>query len=186
MEADWDVEIGGDAPVIDAAWSGLVDLRRYPERVDQIAETAALPALRAALVQLNAEPSPVWTSKCDVWVPEALDADELDAPAEAAVTGLACYIDLLQRGNAWDSVASTVDACRRACALLRGQSLRQARIDFVVRRAVFSQHEWGYGVTAYVAACGADEQAAQGFMAGALEALCRAFLPHTPAQPKIQ
>ena len=30
MEADWEVEIGGGAPVIDACWDGYVDLRFNP------------------------------------------------------------------------------------------------------------------------------------------------------------
>ena len=30
MEADWELEIGGDAPVIEAHWTGFVDLRADP------------------------------------------------------------------------------------------------------------------------------------------------------------
>ena len=45
MEADWEVEIGGDAPVIDACWEGFVDLRRAPERAGAVAGSAELPAL---------------------------------------------------------------------------------------------------------------------------------------------
>jgi hypothetical protein len=30
MEADWEFEVGGDAPVIDALWPGFVDLRLSP------------------------------------------------------------------------------------------------------------------------------------------------------------
>ena len=45
MEADWEVEIGGDAPVIEAQWPGLVDLRANPERICEIAEASAFPPL---------------------------------------------------------------------------------------------------------------------------------------------
>ena len=81
MEADWEVEIGGGAPVIEAEWAGLVDLRSHPECIAEVAEAAAFPALAALLLALNAAHSPLWTSKCDVWEPE---------PA-----ALACYIDML-------------------------------------------------------------------------------------------
>ena len=55
MEADWEVEIGGDAPVIDAQWPGLVDLRANPERVCEIAEASAFPPLADLLLALNSE-----------------------------------------------------------------------------------------------------------------------------------
>ncbi len=32
MEADWEFEVGGDAPVIEAHWPGFVDLRQNPEQ----------------------------------------------------------------------------------------------------------------------------------------------------------
>ena len=37
MEADWEFEVGGDAPVIEARWPGFVDLRRNPERAMEFA-----------------------------------------------------------------------------------------------------------------------------------------------------
>jgi len=120
MEADWEVEIGGDAPVIDACWDGFVDLRfnprmdsslppdTYRKRAHGLAESANLPGLAEALAQLNGLHSPVWTSKCDVWpVPDAadIDAGELDAPQEDATFAWACYIDLVPRIGSWSSAA---------------------------------------------------------------------------------
>jgi len=70
MEADWEVEIGGGAPIIDACWDGLVHLQTAPERAAELPEAADLPRLAEALVRLNAPRSPVWTSKCDVWPPQ--------------------------------------------------------------------------------------------------------------------
>ena len=49
MEADWEVEVGGGAPVIDALWAGFVDLRRQPERIEEIAEAGKFPALAPLL-----------------------------------------------------------------------------------------------------------------------------------------
>ena len=42
MEADWEFEIASDAPVIDAAWTGFVDLKLQPERVTEISELSQL------------------------------------------------------------------------------------------------------------------------------------------------
>ena len=39
MEADWEIEIGGDAPVIEAHWFGFVDLRIEPSRANELPET---------------------------------------------------------------------------------------------------------------------------------------------------
>ena len=97
MEADWEVEMGGDAPVIEACWDGLVDLRRWPERAPLLPEAQQLPALADALMQLNSASSPVWTAKCDVWRPPNFDIDELDAQPEQGGCGMACYVDLLPR-----------------------------------------------------------------------------------------
>jgi hypothetical protein len=82
MEADWEFEVGGEAPVIEALWMGFVDLRQHPERARELPEAAGFPALAAALQALNAPGSPVWTSKCDTWPmvePDQVDPGELDA-----------------------------------------------------------------------------------------------------------
>ena len=100
MEADWEIEVGGKAPVIEARWPGFVDLRLHPERASQFPEAAELPALAVALAMLNALASPVWTSKCDVWpvVDSAeFDPDELDAPPGCGAHAMGCYVDLLPR-----------------------------------------------------------------------------------------
>jgi hypothetical protein len=44
MEADWEVEIGGGAAVIEAEWPGWIDLRKQPERASEIAEAAGFAA----------------------------------------------------------------------------------------------------------------------------------------------
>lgn len=154
MQADWEFEVGPGAPMIDAAWSGLVDLRRHPERISEIPEIAAVPALGPALLQLNGNSSPVWTSKCDVWTPESVDPDELDAPF--ADFALACYIDLLPRiPREWSNPAEVECLCRRICADLHSNPACSCRVDLVVRRAVLDEVTDGLGMTAYLTACGA-------------------------------
>ena len=46
MEADWEVEVGGGAPVIEADWPGFVDLRGEPERVNEMEEVAKVRSAR--------------------------------------------------------------------------------------------------------------------------------------------
>ena len=117
MEADWEVEIGGGAPVIDACWNGFVDLRFDPrtrldtllKRAQGLPESKNLPELAEALVRLNGLRSPVWTSKCDVWPvldANAFDAGELDAPWDEATHAWACYIDLVPRNESGPSPAA--------------------------------------------------------------------------------
>lgn len=155
MEADWEVEIGGGAPVIEAWWDGFVDLRLFPDRAALLLEARQLPALAAALVKLNAPSSPLWTSKCDVWRPTEFDPDELDAPASEGTCALACYIDLLPRADQqWSPLELAVAECRAICGWLRKAPLLNCRADLIVRRAHISSHEQDQGITAYLTGCG--------------------------------
>ena len=154
MEADWEIEIGGDAPVIDADWPGFVDLRISPERVNKIAETHLQPGLAEALTRLNAADSSVWTCKTDVFAPERADPDELDARPDAATHAVACYLDLLMRSDqAWNLPSEAEHACKQLCARLRAIQLQRCRVDFVVRRAVVAGVN-ELGATVYLTACG--------------------------------
>jgi hypothetical protein len=177
MEADWEMEIGGGAPIIDAAWPGFVDLRIAPDRVAEIEETRAMPTLADALVRLNHATSPVWTAKCDVWrVEEPVDLNELDATPENATHGiacyLACYVDLLPRSDQqWQSPPQAAAACKALCLGLKALPLRACRADLIVRQAHIAPDTDGLGITAYLTACGADEEAARMQLARALAAL---------------
>jgi hypothetical protein len=154
MESDWEIEIGGDAPVIDADWPGFVDLRVSPARVNELPETLWQGGLAEALVRLNASGSPVWTCKTDVFVPERVDPDELDAPHDAATQAVSCYIDLLMRSDqAWNLPSDAEQACRNFCALLREIRLQCCRVDFVIRKAVF-EGATDLGATVYLTGCG--------------------------------
>lgn len=180
MEADWEVEIGGDGPVIEARWAGFIDLRSAPERVTELEEAGKFPPLGETLVALNAPGSPVWSAKCDVWLQleeNTWDADELDAPADEAFYAAAVYIDLLaiQETAALDEVF-----CRALVRALRTQPLTHCRVDLIVRRAWMSPilpdpleptndaALFSTGLTAYLTACGASEEAAQRRLADCL------------------
>jgi hypothetical protein len=177
MECDWEMEIAPDAPVIDAAWSGYIDLRSNPARVTEIDETRQFHALAHALLRMNAAASPVWTAKCDVWPVETYDSDELDADLATAQTALGCYIDLLPSDQArFATLDATAEWCRRLCALLRGQHLRQCRVDVVVRRAFFTPDSTGLGITVYLTGCATTKLEAAVSLSHALAVLADSLL----------
>ncbi len=169
MECDWEVEIAPEGPVIDAAWSGYIDLRLTPSRISQIHEAVQLPALHDVLIQLNSNSSPVWTAKCDVWVPDSFDHREMDASPEAAISGLASYIDLIPADAHLASVLDdVVDWCRRLCLDLKARPSSRCRIDAIVRRACITTDAEGFGVTMYVSACGLSPEEASKALSFAL------------------
>jgi hypothetical protein len=163
MEADWEVEVGGGAPVIEALWPGFVDLRRNPERIGEIQETATSPALARLLRALNGAESPVWTAKCDLWESEANE--------------LACYVDLLPVAGAVFAHRKQAEAfCRELAARLDTVPLPECRVDLVVRQAIAGEAE-GFGVTAYLSATGRDRSRAAEALAAALVAFAGAIPP---------
>jgi hypothetical protein len=190
MEADWEIEIGGDAPVIEAFWPGFVDLRRYPEQVYLLPEAVQLQSLAEALVQLNAPASPVWTAKCDLWpIVEAdeLDLDELDAPRQAAVFAWGCYIDLLPRSDRQRPLAAMVSSvCQRICELLTAIPLHCCRADLVIRQAWIDAGQMEMGITAYLTACGPTAADARATLAAALAAFAISTAPPATAASKLQ
>ena len=171
MEADWEIEIGQGAPVIDALWDGFVDLSAAPERISEIEEARGFLPLQHALLALNSAGSTIWTAKCDFWAVQDFDPSEMAASEAEAGSGLGCYIDLLPKdGQVFSSVAEAEDWSRRIVAGLKPVDARCSRIDLVVRQAFTGQID-GFGVTAYITACGAGEETARNFLDAALESL---------------
>jgi hypothetical protein len=193
MEVDWEVEVGGGAPVIEALWPGFVDLRRNPERLVEIAEAAAFPPLARLLLALNAAESPVWTAKCDVWEPELSAAgfaitNTPETPSRAP-TALACYIDLLPRAGLlfaqWQQAESF---CRAWVAGLEPVPMPDSRVELIVRQAVAGDAN-GFGVTAYLSGMGQDLSAASQALAAALDAFVESIpqgMPPVTAASKLQ
>jgi hypothetical protein len=186
MEADWAVEIGVDAPIIDSAWACLVDLRLHPDRASQLPECIQLPALAKTLIHLNADMSAVWTSKCDVWTivdTAGIDPDEYDAQADESEHAIGCYIDLLPRSNdQWADLDIVVAECKKTCATLRAASLRCCRVDLVIRRAVTASNRDDLGVTAYLTSCGTSNANASHTLEAVLEVFAHAFSGHSPVE----
>jgi hypothetical protein len=178
MEADWEFEIGNDAPIIETHWEGFVDLRVEPNRAGELEETLQLPGLVDALVRLNSPTSPTWTCKTDVFVPERIDPDELDATSAEASQALACYIDLLPRfDQRWDAPARAEAACREMCARLRDVPMRRCRVDFVIRQAHIEPGLNDLGATAYLTACGPTPWEARSWLTGCVSLFAELIVP---------
>jgi hypothetical protein len=198
MEADWEVEIGADAPIIDACWEGFVDLRvdprsdprtpseAYRKRARGLAEAANLSGLAEALVRLNGPQSPVWTSKCDVWPvldANAFDAGELDAPWDEATHAWACYVDLLPKSDRqWITPAMAVDWCKTWCERLGAVPLTHCRADLIVRQAIIAPELMDRGITAYLTACGPSSESANAALARALKAFAHTISSDSPVE----
>jgi hypothetical protein len=173
MEADWEVEIGAQTPVIEALWPGFVDLRKSPGRVHEIEEARRFPPLAHALIRLNGSDAKatIWTAKCDLWKLQACDPYEMNAAVEESAQGLACYFDLLpRRGLVFAELPEAETWAQAIVARLRPIEIRCSRVDFVIRPA-FALDVEGFGITAYLSACGKDTATA----AGALEAALIVF-----------
>jgi hypothetical protein len=179
MEADWEVEIGGGAPVIEADWPGFVDLQSHPDRIADIPEAVAFPPLARLLLSLNAPESPLWTAKCGLWEPE---------PAALAV-----YVDVLPREGAVFGEWKHAEAfCRefvgRLGAIVLPKCGPECGIDLVIRQAIAGGVD-GFGITAYLSAKGAVQEDAEtalaAMMAGFPDAL-PGHKPPTTAGEKLQ
>jgi len=186
MEADWEFEVGGDAPVIEACWEGFIDLRCTPDRARELPEAAQLSGLSEVLERLNSGSSTVWTSKCDVFpalAPEDFDADELDAPPGCCAHAMAFYIDLLPNADRQWSGPSLAEAeCKHLCAILGAVPLRCCRVDFIVRSAVIAPGVMDLGVTTYITACGPNAKEAKDVLETALSAFANALCPLSTVQ----
>ena len=181
METDWSVAAGADDPLIEAGWSdassGLawVDLRVGAEtqqsRIAALPEAAASPAMAKALALLNAPHGLLMTTKCDRWQmsdeERAELADALDG--HVAACGVGSYVDVLMvhavpmsdflLHEEWARTTA------RRCAAL---PIDNARVELVVRPA-HNDAVWGYGLTMYCYAGGADERGAEEAWSRAIE-----------------
>lgn len=183
MEIDWEVEVGGDAPVIEAHWAGFVDLRAQPHRITDISEATNFPRLADLLSALNSKQSRVWTSKCDVWEPEP--------------GSVACYIDILPVSEGvFDNLQGAERFSRELAARLASSTAitdyahssrhpilaedagveSQASIVLVIRAATTERAAEGFGVTAYLSATPSGSFDAKTALAAAMDAFSNAVL----------
>lgn len=82
MQADFSVELGGDAPALEIPWNSndpnvrYYDVKNHPELVQQIPEAVAYPELGSFLSRINAPGFPLASAKCDVWLSREVAPEE--------------------------------------------------------------------------------------------------------------
>jgi hypothetical protein len=184
MEADWTVALAAGDPVITVPWAAsgndmrtcrFVDLRLGAHLVDEIEEARSKPALRSALLLLNAATSPLWTAKCDAWTSsvdegaEPFDPYEMAAESGEIAFGAGSYVDLLARDVSFLTGFERQERWIRAVTeVLRSIPASAARAELVLRRAEVEGAS-GFAVTWFVEGCGSTAQRAEQLWARALD-----------------
>ena len=183
MLVDWSVECAADDPVLVVPWNdpsgnaAFVDLRANPYDFDAVPEAEQYLPLMQLLRVLNANRSPVFTAKCDVWIlqPEELDHLQFSLGlTDVPQTGVGSYIDIVWRdAAAFRSFHQHEHQLARLVRLAATFECESAELEFILRPAVidFDGPQEGYAVTAYVKAIGEDELMAMQEWAIALDAL---------------
>jgi hypothetical protein len=181
VESDWSVAAGVDDPLIEMPWSDAasdltwVDLRVDHElqrsRIAALPEAAASPALARVLALLNAPRGLLMTAKCDRWTMSEAElvelAETLDTPP--APYGYGSYTDVLMAyGVPMADFLLHEEWARTAARRCAGLNIPHARVEMVVRPAV-KDGVWGFGMSVYCYAHGADEPAAGIAWAEAIE-----------------
>ena len=176
MLVEWSAECGADDPILVVPWSAptgdpnlasFIDLRKNPYDLDHIPEAEHHPPLMQALRALNANRSPVFTAKCDVWpmAPDELESTQINldlTPAEAP-EGFASYIDLIWRERPlFVSFPQQEQRLHRLARLLEPLDHTYAAVDCVLRPALVDlpgpglQFQEGFSLSLYVKALGTD------------------------------
>jgi hypothetical protein len=184
MEADWTVALAAGDPVITVPWAAsgddirkcrFVDLRQGAQLIDEIEEARSNPALRSALLLLNAPASPLWTVKCDAWTSsvdegaEPFDPYEMEAEPGDTAFGAGSYVDLLARDVSFLARFEPQERWIRAVTeVLRSTPASAARVELVLRRAEVDGAS-GFAVTWFVEGCGSTAQGADRTWARALD-----------------
>jgi hypothetical protein len=190
MVADWSVECSADDPVLVVPWSveestaragGFIDLRENPYDLDHIYEAEQNPPLMQALRALNAPRSAVFTAKCDAWVLDSEELEQLrlrldvpDNDHEAALAGFASYIDLIWRERSiFASFHQNEQLLHRLARLAAPIDQSAAMLDCVLRPAMvdLTGPQEGFAVTLYIKALGHDLPSAKQEWGLALEAV---------------
>jgi hypothetical protein len=142
MQADFSVELGGDAPALEIPWRSddphvrYYDLKNHPELVQQIPEAVAYPELGSFLSRISAPGFPLASAKCDVWLSSEVAPEEEIFGDRKFVS----YIDLV--------FVDEVDRCslekheafaKELCRLLGHAPEIAATVELVIRHSYYHQ-----------------------------------------------
>ena len=159
MDCEFSVELGVDDPTLSVPWRSpdgtiaYVDLRAEPGKIERLAEVRKFPELGEFLRAMNLSGSEFQTAKCDAWFDTLMDVD--DEPYEATMK-CASYVDIFFSGEGQLSgFAEQERLAREVVRRLRAAENLPARVEVVLRRAFFEEHE-GFYWTIYATGYGSD------------------------------
>ena len=200
MDADYEVELGPEAPALEIPWEdpegrwNYVDLRgeagaagpdweRNLKLVDRIPETRQFPPLRRFLLAVHSPQSPWQTAKCSVWA----EAAEAGNPYHAAFAH-SSYLDLVLAGESAPLRAELElheRLAKELATMLAADESMEAHAEIVVRRCYFHRgaitedSDAGYCLTLFLSGYGASA-------AKAAESLQRAMALASEGLLKLQ
>jgi len=175
-------ELEPDDENLELPWGSLtdsalqyVDLKAFPEHIDELAECRRFPVLAPLLKKINLSGSLFRSAKCDVWTTTELGDDEfLDFKLPFKIGS---YVDIIfDRAefsldlNHHIRVGEEIRQLMRRCRI-------QSQLEIVVRRCLFHSGErWGYCFTIFVHAYGATVAEAKKEWSRAIGALSDALV----------
>lgn len=144
MQADFSVELGGDAPALEIPWRSAgpqvsyYDLKNHPHLIQQIPEAVAYPELAAFLLRMNAAEFPMATAKCDVWLSNEVAPEEEIFGDRKFVS----YVDLVFVDEADRcSFQKHEEFSKELCRLLSHAPEIAAKVELVIRHCYYHQEE---------------------------------------------
>lgn len=144
MQADFSVELGGDAPALEIPWRSAdpqvsyYDLKNHPHLIQQIPEAVAYPELAAFLLRMNAAEFPMATAKCDVWLSNEVTPEEEIFGDRKFVS----YVDLVFVDEADRcSFQKHEEFSKELCRLLSHAPEIAAKVELVIRHCYYHQEE---------------------------------------------
>lgn len=171
MLADFSLELGREDHALEVPWASpdgtqrYFNLKRRPELLLDVMETADNRELAEFLVALNAPASIVETAKCDTWFSNEIYPEE---EVFGAATKFGSYVDVIFSEMEQRASLAVHEALAEGVArLLQRAPDFAASADFVVRRCYShtaadpEQSEDGYCVTVYVNGFGDQEDDAR-------------------------
>jgi hypothetical protein len=189
VQADYEIELGPDAPALEVPWrspdghSRYFDLRARPELLLEISEAADNPELAKFLSTVNSPRSLFQTAKCDCWFSDEIEEAEQIYEAKWK---FASYVDLFFAEPATQIDLESYRTTSSKLAQLLGKAPEiSAAAEFMVRRCYFhrtndmDQSEDGFCITFYLSGYGDDEEQARRRWAIGMELVQNALIQAT-------
>jgi hypothetical protein len=168
MQADFSVELGGDADCLELPWASAdgslryFDLKRRPELLLEIVETHDNRELAEFLSALNSPSSIFETAKCDTWASDDIAEEE---QIFGASWKFGSYVDIIFADESDQlSLVRHEEFAKSICDLLSKAPDFASAVEFVIRRCFYHvddthatsdveldepRHREGFGITIY-------------------------------------